>query len=202
MNRKIIALITIIILNFFQVSNANQLSNKTVAQIDNLIITELDIKKEITFIKFISKGKLENMKSEILKEQALKNLIEMKIKNIEILNLKAEISEKESELFLYNYLKDKNINQELLNSFYKENEIENDYLIKIIKIEVAWNKIINQIYGNRINVNLTEINKDLIQNNKNLTTEELINIERNVLLNKFAAVHLEKVKKKYLIKIL
>ena len=202
MNKKIIALITIVILYFSQISNANQLSNKPVAQIDNLIITELDLKKEIIFIKFISKSELENIANEILKKEALNNLIERKIKSIEILNLKAEISEKESEFFFYNYLKDKKINEELLKSFYKENEIENDYLIKVIKIDAAWTKIIQQIYANRINVNMTEINKDSNQNNKNITTEQLINVEKNILLNKFATIHLEKVKKKYLIKIL
>jgi hypothetical protein len=202
MNKKIITLITIFILNLSQVTKANQLSNKPVAQIDNLIITELDLKKEIIFIKFISKSKLENIASEILKKEALNNLIERKIKSIEILNLKAEISEKESEFFFYNYLKDKKINEEILYSFYRENEIENDYLIKVIKIDASWTKIIQQIYANRINVNMTEINKDSNQDNKNITTEQLINVEKNILLNKFATIHLEKVKKKYLIKIL
>jgi len=202
MIKKIIALITIVIFHFSQISNANQLSNKPVAQIDNLIITELDLKKEIILIKFISKSELENIANEILKKEALNNLIERKIKSIEILNLKAEISEKESEFFFYNYLKDKKINEELLKSFYKENEIENDYLVKVIKIDAAWTKIIQQIYANRINVNMTEINKDSNQNNKNITTEQLINVEKNILLNKFATIHLEKVKKKYLIKIL
>ena len=55
MNKKIIALITIVILYFSQISNANQLSNKPVAQIDNLIITELDLKKENTNPKSIIK---------------------------------------------------------------------------------------------------------------------------------------------------
>jgi hypothetical protein len=49
---------------------------------------------------------------------------------------------------------------------------------------------------------MTEINKDSNQDNKNITTEQLINVEKNILLNKFATIHLEKVKKKYLIKIL
>jgi hypothetical protein len=75
-------------------------------------------------------------------------------------------------------------------------------LIKVIKIDASWTKIIQQIYANRINVNMTEINKDSNQDNKNITTEQLINVEKNILLNKFATIHLEKVKKKYLIKIL
>jgi len=202
MNKKIIILITIFILNISQVGKANQLTNKPIAQIDNYIITELDLKKEIIFLRFFSKTELKNIDNEIFKKEALNNLIERKIKNIEIMNLKAEISDKEAEYFFYNYLKDKKINEELLNSFYKENEIENDYLMKVIKIDASWSKIIQQIYANRINVNMTEINKDSNQNNKNISTEQLINVEKNILLNKFATSHLEKVKKKYLIKIL
>ena len=202
MNKKIIILITIFILNISQVGKANQLTNKPIAQIDNYIITELDLKKEIIFLRFFSKTELKNIDNEIFKKEALNNLIERKIKNIEIMSLKAEISDKESEYFFYNYLKEKKINEELLNSFYKENEIENDYLMKVIKIDASWSKIIQQIYANRININMTEINKDSNQNGKNISTEQLINVEKNILLNKFATSHLEKVKKKYLIKIL
>lgn len=48
---------------------------------------------------------------------------------------------------------------------------------------------------------MTEINKELKENN-NISTDQLVNIEKNILLNKLGTIHLEKVKKKYLIKIL
>ena len=59
----------------------------------------------------------------------------------------------------------------------------------------------------KININLTEVNKQLEQEQKNTDDNEkfknqLIIIEQNKLLNKFAATHLEKSKKKYLIKFL
>jgi hypothetical protein len=49
---------------------------------------------------------------------------------------------------------------------------------------------------------MSEINKNFNLNNKSSETEQMINIERNILLNKFGATHLEIIKKKYLIKIL
>jgi hypothetical protein len=202
MNKKIFILITIFTLSIFQFSNANQLTNKPIAQINNLIITELDLKKEIIFINFFSKKELKKIDNEILKKEALNNLIERMIKNIEVINLKAEINEKEAEYILYNYLKERKIDKNLLNNFLKENEIENDYLIKVIKTDASWSKIIQQIYSNRINVNMSEINKNFNLNNKSSETEQMINVERNILLNKFGATHLEIIKKKYLIKIL
>jgi len=63
------------------------------------------------------------------------------------------------------------------------------------------------MYESRININLTEINKQLEKEEKNIEDDEkikkqLIIIEKNKLLNKFATTHLEKSKKKYLIKFL
>jgi len=201
MIKKIIILTTFLIFNIIQVGHAKQLSNKTLVQIDNYIITELDLNKEVTFLKFLSKNELNNVSNEVLKKETLNNLIERKVKSIEISNLKIEISEKETQFLFYNYLKDKKVSEGSLVSFYKENEIEDDYLIKVIKIDASWSKIIQQLYANRINVNMTEINKESKENN-NISTDQLVNIEKNILLNKLGTIHLEKVKKKYLIKIL
>ena len=95
MIKKIIILTTFLIFNIIQVGHAKQLSNKTLVQIDNYIITELDLNKEVTFLKFLSKNELNNVSNEVLKKETLNNLIERKVKSIEISNLKIEISEKE-----------------------------------------------------------------------------------------------------------
>jgi hypothetical protein len=171
-------------------------------QINNLIITELDLNKEIAFIKFISNNA--NKKKENLKSESLNYLIDRTIKEIEISNLKAKISEKETDVLFQIFLDNKKINNETLNAFYKQNEIEDNYLYKIIQIDASWSKIIRQLYYNRINVNITEIEKENEKNNnnQNFSKESLINSEKNILLNKFSDTHLEKIKKKYLIKFL
>ena len=99
------------------------------------------------------------------------------------------------------------INNEILNSFYNQNEIEKDYIKNVIKIDMKWSNLINQIYGSRLNLNLTEVNKELEKKQNNSVDDEklkkqLIITEQNKLLNKFSATHLEKSKKKYLIKFL
>lgn len=112
MIKKIIILTTFLIFNIIQVGHAKQLSNKTLVQIDNYIITELDLNKEVTFLKFLSKNELNNVSNEVLKKDTLNNLIERKVKSIEISNLKIEISEKETQFLFYNYLKDKKVSEE------------------------------------------------------------------------------------------
>ncbi len=203
--KKLFFLLILLLFNIYQLE-AKQLTNNVLVSIDNSIITELDVNKEINFLKFINKDQATNT-SELLKKEIINTLIDRKIKDIETNYYKIDVTEKEIENSLYNYLESIKINIETLNSFYNKNEIENDYLKNVIKIDLKWSKLIKQMYVGRLNVNLTEVNKQLEQELKNTEDNEkfknqLITIEQNKLLNKFAATHLEKSKKKYLIKFL
>ena len=205
MNKKIIFFLILIELTLFRVE-AKQLTNNVIVSIDNSIITELDVNKEINFLKFINNNQATN-NSEILKKEIINALIDRKIKDIETTFFKIDVSEKEIENSLYNYLERIKITNENLNSFYIKNEIEKDYLKNVIKIDLKWSKLIRQMYEGRLNVNLTEVNRQLEQEQKSIDDNEkfknqLIILEQNKLLNKFAATHLEKSKKKYLIKFL
>ena len=205
MSKKIIFFLILIELTLFRVE-AKQLTNNVIVSIDNSIITELDVNKEINFLKFINNNQDTN-NSEILKKEIINALIDRKIKDIETNFYKIDVSEKEIENSLYSYLEKIKITNETLNSFYNKNEIEKDYLKNVIKIDLRWSKLIRQMYEGRLNVNLTEVNKQLEQEQKSTEDNEkfknqLIILEQNKLLNKFAATHLEKSKKKYLIKFL
>ncbi len=203
MSKKIFLLIFFI---FLTTSEAKQLTNNVIVSIDNSIITDLDINKEINFLKFINKDQAAN-NPELLKKEIINSLIDRKIKEIEINYFKIDVSEKEIEINLYNYLEKIKINNEIINSFYSQNQIEKDYLKNIIKIDMQWSKLVKQLYEGRLNVNLTEVNKELEKEQNNSVDDiklktQIITTEQNKLLNKFSATHLEKSKKKYLIKFL
>jgi len=205
MGKKKIFLLLLFFL-YFGNSHGKQLINKVIVSIDNSIITDLDINKEINYLKFINKDQDTNNLG-LLKKEIINILIDRKIKDIETNYLKIEVSEKEIENNFYNYLEKMKISSENLKTFYNRNEIENDYLKNIIKIDMKWSKLVRQIYQSRLDINLTEVNIQLEKEQKNSEDEEelkkkLIISEQNKLLNKFSATHLEKSKKKYLIKFL
>ena len=198
--------IFIIFILFFYNSPSKSVTNNVLATIDNSIITELDLKKEIEFIKFINKSEIDG-NSEKVKKNVIDTLIDRKIKKIEIDNAKIEITEKEIENYTYNYLANYKINDEILHSFYNTQQIEKNYLKNLLIIEIGWTKLIRQIYESRININITEINEEIKKESKNFEDSEklknqIINLEKNKVLNKFSNNHLEKSKKKYLIKFL
>jgi len=205
MNKKIIFFLILIEFTLLRVE-AKQLTNNVIVSIDNSIITELDVNKEMNFLKFINNDQSTNY-SGIFKKEIINTLIDRRIKDIETTYYKIDVSEKEIENSLYNYLEKIKITNENLNSFYIKNEIEKDYLKNVIKIDLRWSKLIRQMYESRLNVNLTEVNRQLEQEQKSVDDNEkfknqLIILEQNKLLNKFATTHLEKSKKKYLIKFL
>ena len=202
--KKFFILISLIL--FFYNSQSKSVTNNVIATIDNSIITELDLKKEIEFIKFINKSEIDN-NSQNVRRNVIEILIDRKIKKIEIDNAKIEITEKEIENYTYNYLINYKINDEILNSFFNTQQIEKNYLKNLIIIEMGWTKLIRQIYESRININITEINEEIKKESKNSEDSEklknqIINLEKNKVLNKFSNTHLEKSKKKYLIKFL
>jgi hypothetical protein len=177
-----------------------------IATIDNFIITELDLKKEIEYVKFINKSEIDS-NSEKVRRNIIETLIDRKIKKIEVDKAKIEITEKEIENYTYNYLINYKINDEILNSFFNTEQIEKNYLKNLIIAEMGWTKLIREIYESRININLTEINEEVKKESKNSEDTEkiknqIINLEKNKVLNKFSTTHLEKSKKKYLIKFL
>jgi hypothetical protein len=202
--KKFLILLGLIL--FFYNSPSKSVTNNVIATIDNSIITELDLKKEIEYIKFINKSEIDN-NSEKVRRNVIETLIDRKIKKIEIDNAKIEITEKEIENYTYNYLINYKINDEILNSFFNTQQIEKSYLKNLIIVEMGWTKLIRQIYESRININITEINEEIKKESKNSEDSEklknqIINIEKNKVLNKFGISHLEKSKKKYLIKFL
>jgi hypothetical protein len=198
----------LLIILFILSNNAgsNELTNNVLVSIDNTIVTELDLNKEVIFSKFITKSS-SNSNTSLLRNESLYGLINRKIKIIETNNYNIDVTTKEIELSLYNYLSNQKITIEELNKFFKENEIEEDYLKNIIITDIKWSKLITGLYSNRMNINLTEINKELLKESQNSSDNEklkteLIISEKNILFNKFSSSHLEKVKKKYLIKLL
>ena len=203
-NKKIFTLIFFVL--FFYNSSAKSLTNNVIATIDNSIITQLDLKKEIEFINFINKSEVNSNLAKV-RMDIIEGLVDRKIKKIEIDNAKIKITEKEIENYTYNYLTNYKINNEILNTFYKNQQIESNYLENIIIIEIGWSKLIRQMYENRININLTEVNEEIKKESKNTEDNEkiknqIISLEKNKILSKYSTSHLERSKKKYLIKFL
>jgi len=173
---------------------------KIIVSINDKIITNLDLKNEIEILKILNNNP--NLKYSQIYNPALNGLIDAKIKQIETeknkINIENEIVEKYFEIFLKN-------------SQYKRENIS-EFRINIIKekikIDLAWNKLISNLYTWKVNINMNEIESKINnilkeeknQNNAKEIKSQLINEETNKKLNVFSRYHFLKVKKEMMIK--
>ena len=186
------------ILNFFIIfflvlnigCSANSLEIKNLASIDNEIITNIDLLKEIQIREVLENRKINKSDHFFVLQQ----MINDKIKKLEVVFSKVNVSEKiinsQYASLKNNKLKEKKISQEL------------EKLI-ILKIEdtYKWNKLINLKYGSKLAINIDEINE--IMKSKKIPEDKrdkIVEIEKNKKLNTFSKTHFNKIKKKYLIK--
>ena len=185
--------IILIIFLFFYSINAFAYF-KIIATVDTETITKLDLDNEILIVKLLNKN-INYNNSSIL----LNNLIDQKIKSLEIKKENIEINfksiDKDYEILLQQLKIEKNQLKKNLIPLIKEK----------IKIEKYWNRIILKKYGWKLNVNMKEIENKVqanIEKIKDLDQfkENLIIQEQNKKLSVFSNYYLNKLKKQVLIK--
>jgi hypothetical protein len=187
---------------FLTIFNSNAEQKLTlVASVNNSVITSLDISNEVSLIKIMNS----NIKlgDNDLKRAALENAIDEILKNLEI--------KKNNFSGVNQGLVDRQYNV-LIKKLSENNEtIASDIKNKIykkIELDYKWNSLIKQKYSWKININMSEINEKL-QGGKNETEEtkdflaekeNLLVSEKNKKLSIYSAMHLDRIKKKALIK--
>ena len=185
-------IILIIFLFFYSINAFGYF--KIIATVDTETITKLDLDNEILIVKLLNKN-INYNNSSIL----LNNLIDQKIKSLEIKKENIEINfksiDKDYEILLQQLKIEKNQLKKNLIPLIKEK----------IKIEKYWNRIILKKYGWKLNVNMKEIENKVranIEKIKDLDQfkENLIIQEQNKKLSVFSNYYLNKLKKQVLIK--
>lgn len=177
--------------------NINATEVKNIAIVNNITITNIDLEKEIEFIKILNDEK--NFSYNEISNAALNNLID------EILK-REEINKNNIYINLDNLNKDF---KDFVNRK-KNNKLKNDPFSKIlynkIKIDYEWNSLIKRDYKNNIDINMDEIDKKISQLNLkkeviDIEKEKMIDQEKNKKMSIYSKFRLNKIKNKSLIKI-
>ena len=161
---------------FFSVSSA--ISNTDVyiyATVNNKIITNFDINKEINYLKILNPN-LSKLKNEKILELAKNSLINEYIKKNELEKI-FDLSKENS--FVEEYLK--NLYKKL--NFTSEEDFKNtlkksaNYSLKEVKkklrIEISWNELIYKKYGNQVKIDKNILLKK-VENFENRTINEYL----------------------------
>jgi peptidyl-prolyl cis-trans isomerase SurA len=157
-----------ILIIFITMSNAKSIETKIIHNIQNEIITNIDIKNEFKYLMALNNSLKELDKQRIL-SISNESIIREKIKKIELSkNFKEiKINESHSELLLKNIYSRLNIKS--LNEF--ELYLKNyDLVLKDIKIKITiealWNELIIKKYSSKITIDEAKIKKEILKNSK------------------------------------
>jgi len=190
----------IFIIFFSTIANSNE-KIITLATVNNISITNIDLKDEMLIIRALNNFK--EIEKNTLQQSAFQGLVDQASKEIEIINNKIEIKEAITTQALTNLKKKLNDNG------IKSKRIFNK-IKKKSKIDYAWNVLISRKYSWKLNININEIEQKLIalgyvdSNNPDTIKEKekLIAGEKNKKFNFYSRAHLEQAKRELLIKII
>ena len=157
-----------ILLVCFVLNNAKSIESKIIYNIENEVITNIDIKNEFKYLIALNNS-LKELNKEKLLNISNQSIIREKIKKIEILkNFKEmELNEDYYELLLkniYTRLNLKSINE--FNIYLKDYDLKIEDIKTKITIDALWNELIVQKYNSKIVINKTKIKKEILKNSK------------------------------------
>ena len=158
----------LILLFFLMLNQAQSIEIKIIHNIQNEIITNIDIKNEFKYLVALNNSLKKQDKKKIL-SISNESIIREKIKKIEVSKNFKEIKLNED----YSNMLIKNIYSNLNLKSLSEFELYlKDYgltLVDIntkITIDALWNELIIRKYGSKININKNKIEKEILKNSK------------------------------------
>jgi len=178
---------------FFTLNNAKSIESKIIHNIENEVITNIDIKNEFKYLVALNNS-LKELDKEILLNISNESIIREKIKKIEILkNFKVlKLNEDYYKLLLkniYTRLNLKSINE--FEIYLKNYDLKIDDIKTKITIDTLWNKLIIRKYDSKININEGKIKKEILTNSKIQSKEYQLS---EII---FEVTNKEEIKKKY-----
>ena len=190
-------LLFIIFLLILQINSKADNNLSIVLSVNNSLVTELDLAKEIKILKIINKNI--SPQSTNIKKIAMGNIINELIKQKEVEKEKISIDK---------IIIDSNF-QRIITNIDKNNVLtdqDKTEIYKKIELDLKWNLLISQKFSWNVNVNIDEIDKKIADNKikneeeKFKLREKLIIETKEKKLNIYSKMYLEKIKKEYLIK--
>ena len=166
----------LILILCFTLNNAKSIETKIIHNIQNEIITNIDIKNEFKYLVALNNS-LKELDEEKILNISNESAIRETIKKIEISKRFKEIklNEDYSELLLKNIYS--RLNLESINEFemyLKNYDLKISDIEKKITINALWNELIIKEYSSKVVINEAAIKKELLKNRKIQSKEYLL----------------------------
>tara|TARA_B100001121_G_C18575712_1_gene567167 strand:+ start:260 stop:913 length:654 start_codon:yes stop_codon:yes gene_type:complete len=182
--KNLIVLTTLIIfVTFFNFAKANFL--KIIVKINDQIITNYDLENEIKTQIFLRGKELNQVNVNQMKNLSMQNLINRKIKKIEIDRLKvSSYNKKDLQRYLDNTAKNLQIRKSDIKEIMKNYGIDYNKFIDSAETDLKWNSLIFNIYKNQLTINPIEIENEMEEQVKSLNKDDKFRVNIENIKNK------------------
>lgn len=183
---------------FYFVSNIAYANYETsiVVKVDNEIITNFEIKNKILSSLLLSGKEINQKNINGLKKKSLDELIQTKIKIIELSKYNISIDRFQIDQYLKSISSN---NVQNLKDKFKNLNLDFALFEKYVEIELMWQKYIYQIYSKKINIDTNQVKdelKELIKKNQNILEYNLSEIEVTINNNENIKKKIDDIKNK------
>lgn len=159
------------------------IQNKIIATVNNEIVTSYELKNKIMTFLILNKVEVNQENINNYKNQSLKTLINMKIRKNELVKYNLLNSKIDTSRFIEQQSKKYNFTIEEFKKEFLNNNLSYDLYLQEIQLELGWQQLILQLYGNKIIVDEYEIDEELkkiIDTQKEMIEYRLSEIEVQV----------------------
>ena len=136
----------------------SKINNQIILKVENEIITNYEIKNKILRSLFLANQEVSQENINKIKKQSLENLIQFKIKKIEVEKYKISKDVNQVNSYLES-ISSKDLNQ--FKKKFKDANLDFTLFLDEIETESKWQKLIYKIYSSKIKIDEGAINKDL-----------------------------------------
>ena len=164
-NKKKIILI-IIVLVLTTIKSFTKESVFIVYNVNNEIITNIDIEKESRYLNALN-NQLKNLDKNKVLEIAKESSLRERVKKIELSKyFNLDVKNSSTDFYIKNFYKKlKFNNQNEFEDYLKKNRLTLNYIEKKINIEIHWNQLIYDKYKNQVNIDIEKLKNELKNNN-------------------------------------
>ena len=186
---KIKNYLILILLIFYVKINLSSaaIQNKIIATVNNEIVTSYELKNKIMTTLILNNKQINQVNINNFKNQILKTLINVKLRKKELAKYDLLNMAIDTKKFEQRISKRYSNNIDDFKNIFILNNLSYDLYLEEIKIELAWQQLILQLYGNKVNIDEKEIDdelKKIIASQKDIFEYKLSEIEVQVDDNK------------------
>ena len=180
-------LIFILTINFIVFSNAKEQNYKILKLVNDKVITNYDLEQRLQLFSLLNKQPINKDNIEQYADEMLKLMIDEKLQLEQINKYKVQIQSEEIDDYIERAFLTSEQNISDLKNLLISNNIEMDFLIESLEIQLGWNKLTGQLFYRSSEISNTDLDEDS-KKNPSLSSEQI----KSSLIQKQIALRAEK----------